>query len=867
MNTNFKWDINHLFNNGNFVNLPELVCRLDHHLGDKFGVLHEKKWRKEHGNSSLSDLDYLFDNYETFNSLTLNKKDPENLKLWFAESCFFYFLFYAHNLREERYATELSDLKSKIKLCVKIFIENGLKSLGHYSKFNPHPDYCINPPEKYGFFKESKKEYETFIENATCDDDHFEFVLYMFLKDFQNRTLPEENNFTKDYKSILFNISEWIGYSKNQEYYNSMVNNFIINYYFHHTAWDGNKPNFYEFGQSYESQMMTEKNHAYKGMMEIAFYNRTSLCRWFHYDSLLLGKNQRIEELAKWIFGEIFYTDDSSKRMKEIFASLMNSEDLFSMPGLILLLYLGIKRMNFDDFSTLFVSFDAKSEELTTKIFEKSVSDSSDNEIFKESYFYTLTASYIKSPKNECNLNKKKILQALFYFLIWDLSSKYQLGQEDTFDDGKYKINQLFDKKNVNDKCLSFSIGRESFMYNFYKPLEDDNWLEAKVIQNILNQLADFFEFKTENPFDSVDFSELKTGKINVLETLSTLIFNLAHDASNNDIKSQIDYIKYQQEHSVNCIPNFRKEYKNDAQRKIEKEKYIKNQTFLKKTDTGFELKNFEQSFYPFNYKIMSVYRQNTDHNSSYILEGYELKDDKKHYPLNRSSQYSLKRNCICKFIVESDTDLTVMNGSNCKLRIDSDKRFRSAYNNNFSHAYLNYHRNKETHNSCYTPIEMLLYGENQNKKYLLTALFDIKEQLSREIDKLSLNEVIQLYQLKYLKVQCEEIFKIIMNKYFPEIIDEDCWNVVIKNGELNINKDRIKEFNSTFSITDFDTETEKTIIDFFNVVWNVDFIFFDTRINNVSYTDMSFFKRYEIPIKFYEIYLSLAFQKFDGDN
>lgn len=871
-------NISFLFHNGDYFNLPELVGRLKftQNIGDSFD--HGKEFRQKsqngygvHCSGQFTDFDYLASNYDDLRELTIDFSNTDDVKLYFAECCFAWALYYAYNVKANRiYTTELADLKSRIKVCVRHFIDSGLKSKGYWSKFHPHPDYNVSwrfPTKTSKYYRNVLKEYDSFIVTAECADRYFAGVLNMFLVDYHDKTLPEKNNFTQNYKLYLFELCSWIACSVDSRYYRQMLNNFIINYYYWYTVMDGKKPNFYQFAPRFESQMETESNKCYMGMLDVPFCDKTLLCKWVHYDVLFIKNTDRhLGDLVAWMFGELFYTDDTSLRMKEIYTSLFMSmkKELLENPGIVLLMYLGIQKMSFHDFKAVFISADSEVQNQ----FAKATLLKCLNTNFSDTDMYKNILAYMDRKKNPTE-NKEvlsQFLQRLFYFMIWDICSAYTFGLDVYY---SIKPHSLFKNKGYENAGISSDVkkrrfctwtnNKENLIANFYEPFLDGTWRNPKTLQNILNLFADFFKFNKKNPFDGIDFLKLSDGNISIFETLPTLIYNLSHGESKTYIIDELNFIRKQYEVSANVIPNLRKEFKSDAERTEIKKRYEENLNFLKECDKGFYLKDFMQSFYPFNYEMMELYEESF--NGSYRHIGYELKVDHKDYPLNQSFRLSLRRDCICKFLIESDSDICISNseGKACKLSIDKEKRFRSIYKNHFFHRYLYNDRNIETHYSPCTAINNLLGNDSSDKKFILTALFDIKKQLSNMLEKETSTE--QTIQIEYLKAECNDLFEIIINAYFQHIPEKiSVWNYVFnEDGEFILPSKQISSFNDNFSALSLGNDVYKRLQAFFEIVWNIRGIYHDKN------DDADFLQLYKLPIELYLIYLSLSFQKYDG--
>lgn len=871
-------NISFLFHNGNYFNLPELVARLRFTQKIKDCFDHGKKFRKKsqneygvHTSQQFTDFDYLASNYEDLKEIAVDFSSIDDTKSYFAECCFAWALYYAYNIKANgRYTGELADLKYRIKVCVKHFINNGLKSKGYWSKFHPHPDYNRSwqfPTKTSKYYRNVLREYDSFILTAECADRYFAGVLNMFLVDYHAETLPEKNNFTHNYKQYLFELCSWIACSANSRYYRQMVNNFIINYYYWYTAMDGKKPDFYQFAPRFLSQMQTEHNKCLMGMLDISFCDITTLCKWIHYDVLFKNTDRHLEDLVSWMFGELFYTDNTSLRMKEIYTSLFFSmkHDLLENPGIVLLMYLGIQKMSFHDFKTIFISADSEVQNQSAKatLLKCLSTNYSDTEIYQN------TLAYIYQKRSPAVDNKflSEFLQRLFYFMVWDICSAYSfrldvyfsihgIEPHSLFKNRRYENDDISSNTKKSRRLSTWTNDKESLIANFYKPFLDGTWREAKTLQNILNLFADFFEFKKKKPFDEIDVLKLSDGNISVFETISTLIYNLSHGESKTYIIDELNFIRKQYEVSANVIPNLRKEFKSDAERAEIKKRYEENLNFLKECDQGFYLKDFMQSFYPFNYEIMELYEESF--NGSYRQIGYELKD----YPLNQSCRLSLRRDCICKFLIESDSDICISNseGKACKLSIDKEKRFRSNYKNHFLHRYLYNDRNSETHYSPCTAINNLLGNDSSDKKFILTALFDIKKQLSNMREKETSTE--QTIQIEYLAAECNDLFEIIINTYFQHIPEKiSVWNYVFnEDGEFILPSKQISDFNDNFSSLDLGHDVYNRLQAFFEIVWNIRSLYHDRR------NDADFLQIYKLPIELYLIYLSLSLQKHDGD-
>lgn len=877
-------NISFLFHNGVIFNLPELICRLEVMPEIDISFDHGDEFRKNHEDDiTFSDFDYLAANYEELKEISIDFSKDDEVRMYFAECCLAWALYYAYNIKANgAYRKELADLKSRIKNCVKHFINSGLKSLGYCSCFHPHPNYnksWLFYDKKSKYYKNTLKQYDNFLVTVDCCDKYFAGVLYMFLVDYRNKTLPEKNNFTVDYKKYLLGLCGWIANSADARYYRQMVNNFIINYYFWYTEMDGKKPNFYEFAPSFESQIEREKNKCLMGMLDVPFSYKKTLCDWIHYDVLFKNLDKHLEKLVKWMFGEIFYTDAVSSSMKNIYKSLLSSmgADLLENPGIVLLMYLGIQKISMRDFKSVFIPAAKTTKKTATEIFAVAISNSMidfDKYSLNDTGIYANMLSYIEGEKKKSHDKElfSKFFQLMFYFMVWDICSSYKIRWEcycQTSTD-EIKPHILFAERDfsANNKTKmrfrACDAVRGNLIANFYEPFLDGTWRNPQTLQNILNQFADFFHFKTSNTFDGLDFSTLPDGDISALETISLLIYNLSHGESKTFIIDELNYIRKQYETSANVLPNLRKEYSTDAERKAAIKRYRKNFKFLKKCDTGFQLEDFEQSFYPFDYEIMGVFEK-TD-KGSYRLIGWELKNEEKDYPIKQVLRISLKKQCICKFLPESDADIRLASsdGKFCKITIDKDKRFRSIYQKHFYNHYLYNDRNTSTHYASCTAINNLLGNDSADKKFILTALFDIKKSLS-EMKETENN--IQIIQISYLKAECDDLFKIIVRAYFESIPnDVSEWEYVFDNeGEFKIPSKKISGFNENFNALDLGYDIFCRLQSFFETVWNISNIYYDTRCDNVAYYNADFMEIYKLPIELYLIYLSLSLQKYDG--
>ena len=874
--------ISWLFHNGDYFNLPELAARLQSksNIGDSFdhGKEFRRKSQNEHGihrSQKFTDFDHLASNYEDLKEITIDFSNIDDVKLYFAECCFAWALYHAYNIKANgRYAGELSDLKSRIKVCVRHFIDNGLKSKGYYSKFYPHPDYNSSwqfHQKTSKHYRNILKEYDSFILTAECADRYFSGVLNMFLVDYHNEILPKQTYLTQNYEQYLFELCSWLACSADSRYYRQMLNNFIINYYYWYTSMDGKKPDFYQFAPRFLLQMQTEHNKCLMGMLDISFCDITTLCKWIHYDVLFKNTDRHLEDLVSWMFGKLFYTDDTSLRMKEIYTSLFTSmkKELLENPGIVLLMYLGIQKMSFHDFKTVIIPAGTEVQNQFIKAtFLKCL-----NTNFSDTDIYNYILAYIDRKKNPAVDNKflSEFLQRLFYFMVWDICSAYSFRLKEDIGDSIHGIeNSLFKKRDAEDIGISVGtkkrkrfcagwLSKENLIANFYEPFLDGTWRDPRTLQNILNLFADFFKFNKKNPFDEIDFLKLPDGNISVFETITTLIYNLSHGESKTYIIDELNFIRKQYEVSASVIPNLRKEFKSDAERAEIKKRCEENFSFLKECDKGFYLKDFMQSFYPFNYELMALYEESS--NGFYKLRGYELTADHKDYQVNEAFRVSLRRDCICKFLPESDSDICISNsdGKACKLSIEKDRRFRSNYKNHFRNRYLYNDRNSETHYSPCTEINNLLGNDSSDKKYILFALFDIKGQLSDMAVKETSTE--QAIQIEYLKAECNDLFEIIVNVYFPNIPEKmSAWKYVFnEKGEFVLHPKQISDFNDNFSALDLGHDVYNRLQAFFEIVWNIRGLYHDKRY------DADFLQIYKLPIELYLIYLTLSFQKYDG--
>lgn len=428
-----------------------------------------------------------------------------------------------------------------------------------YEQKECHPEFAkATPYDKSDWLDGHLKALNGFIENSECDDKHFAYVLYLLL---QHRDLglpqPTVHESIKHEYDAIVTLASFAAHIDNKEELFSNVNNYLADYFY----W------FLRMEQPGRTDLDT-----WGGVSGHIFHS----CCHVNFEGDLYTNIRKNDELNSWIQLMRFFnliSLDEAFIVKRCFGYLFtdstyfvgyfkktirqNLDNLKSKPGLVFCLYWMIHFMNEHDFNEVFLE-------------EEKAVDSVDA--------YCKKNGIIPIEKRNYEQNSIKILQMLLFFVLFELSSKFETGYDE--------------KKNTLAPLM--------------EAIKDGKWHNEEVILNMYNHLGQKINLSTELTKMLSSFVQIdKTTKSMVL-----LVYNLSKFLRQDTrwLVNEVSYIKELQNEHLR-IPEhikLKEEEKNEELSETKECKISKNQKTLHKIDSGFKIRTFMQKIPSFHNLVLS---------------------------------------------------------------------------------------------------------------------------------------------------------------------------------------------------------------------------------------------------------------------
>ena len=428
-----------------------------------------------------------------------------------------------------------------------------------YNQKECYPGYAKDTPcEKSAWLDGHLKALKGFIENGECYDEHFAYVLYLLLQQ-RDLGLPQptvHESLKQEYEAIV-TFASFVAHIDNKEELFSNVNNYLTDYFYWFLrleqpgrtdldTWGGvSSPIFHSCCHvNFEGDLYTNirKNDELNSWIQLmGFFNLISLDEAFI-----------VQRCFGYLFADPTYFVYHFKKVIR-----QNPSDLKSKPGFVFCLYWMIHFMNEHDFNEVFL------EE------EKAV---------KSADAYCKENGIIPVEKRHYEQNSLKILQMLLFFVLFDLSSKFETRYDE--------------KKNT----LAPWMGT----------IKEGTWYSKKVLLNMYRNLGQKINLNGEltkmpNNFVNND----KTTKSMVL-----LVYNLSKFLRQDTrwLVNEVSYIKELQNEHLR-IPEhvrLREDQKNELLSETKESRISMHQKELHNIDSGFKISSFMQKIPSFQNLILS---------------------------------------------------------------------------------------------------------------------------------------------------------------------------------------------------------------------------------------------------------------------
>ena len=439
-------------------------------------------------------------------------------------------------------------------------------------KFDPNVDYegkkCNpefakdTPVEKSAWLDRNLKALKNFIATGECDDNHFAYALYLLLRQ-RDLGMPRpavDKHYDREYDAIIC-LASFAAYIDNKAELFSNVDNYLAdNFYWFLRKEQPGRTDLDTWGglsgliqhscchMNYEGDLytnITENDELNSWIQLMGFFNLISLNEAF---------------IMQRCFGYLFAPPNStdSTFFVKFFRNVVrqNPCSLKSRPGFVFCLYWMIHFMNEHDFNEVFL--------------EKEVIGSADT--------YCKENGIIPVEKRHYIQNSLNILQMLLFFILFDLSSKFEIRG---------------DKK-------------KEALIPLMKKIKSGTWCDKHTLLGIFNQLGEKIHLNSELKTMLNDFVHNdETTKSMVL-----LVYNLSKFLRQDTrwLVNEVSYIKELQNTHLR-IPEHKKlreDEKNEELSGNRESNISKHQKKLHEIDSGFKVLSFMQKIPSFQNLILS---------------------------------------------------------------------------------------------------------------------------------------------------------------------------------------------------------------------------------------------------------------------
>ncbi len=286
-----------------------------------------------------------------------------------------------------------------------------------------------------------------------------------------------------------------------------------------------------------------------------------------NFSSLIASPFDRQEEIFDFLKKNEIQGETLSQSLKNWFLHIKENykESFEKNPVLVFLLYKCISFLNYDDFKSIFPAKKAVTEQniydYSTEIFKSKSADEAVSNFAKSFVSSAFSVKNINKNRSENYDDDLRLLQKLFFFLLWDLSSP----EDEVF----------------------FSEALKSC------------WYSSQTLSELFNKLKDRYSFNSNKNVLLVDFTDFKGVHFEQNESVLRLLYNFTRPdfSIKEGIISQLNFIREQQKAILPICPNTRRDNYSPAQAKAEINQARNNLVSLKNLDSGFTLNDFTQTF------------------------------------------------------------------------------------------------------------------------------------------------------------------------------------------------------------------------------------------------------------------------------
>lgn len=412
------------------------------------------------------------------------------------------------------------------------------------------------PCNKSKWLDEHLQALKRFITKGECEDEHFTYIMYLLLSEpdlgFPRPQKEQTGCINKNEIETVILVSRFAAYIDNKTEMNQSLNNFLIDYFFwflrhEHSArkeldtWNGVSAEI--------AESCCKQNRC--GDLYTIIQSDKDFCAWIRL--LKFFGQISLDDAVIFLrcFGQIYppYGDvNDSIFFTENCKGFFSKDAVFlkNNPGYVFCMYWMIHYLTLENFKAIFL--------------EESQIVAQDD--------YCKKNGVIPESKPTFYGDSLAKLQMLMFFVLFDLTSKYELG--------------YYEKK--------FALAP------LMKTIEKGIWNEKNSLLDIFHKLEE--KAKTKKcPLQ--DFIEDFDGSEESVNSAILLVFNMANFFRNGEqcLIRELDHISTLKERKLD-IPSHEKYMKDNSKGIIsgnQRSEYEDKQRLLKEIDCGFQVQNFMQ--------------------------------------------------------------------------------------------------------------------------------------------------------------------------------------------------------------------------------------------------------------------------------
>lgn len=412
------------------------------------------------------------------------------------------------------------------------------------------------PCNKSKWLDEHLQALKRFITKGECEDEHFTYIMYLLLSEpdlgFPRPQKEQTGCINKNEIETVILVSRFAAYIDNKTEMNQSLNNFLIDYFFwflrhEHSArkeldtWNGVSAEI--------AESCCKQNRC--GDLYTIIQSDKDFCAWIRL--LKFFGQISLDDAVIFLrcFGQIYppYGDVNDSIFFTENCKVFFSKDavfLKNNPGYVFCMYWMIHYLTLENFKAIFL--------------EESQIVAQDD--------YCKKNGVIPESKPTFYGDSLAKLQMLMFFVLFDLTSKYELG--------------YYEKK--------FALAP------LMKTIEKGIWNEKNSLLDIFHKLEE--KAKTKKcPLQ--DFIEDFDGSEESVNSAILLVFNMANFFRNGEqcLIRELDHISTLKERKLD-IPSHEKYMKDNSKGIIsgnQRSEYEDKQRLLKEIDCGFQVQNFMQ--------------------------------------------------------------------------------------------------------------------------------------------------------------------------------------------------------------------------------------------------------------------------------